>query len=115
VKKSSEHMQRVILTRLYKHLRASYAISLMDELPFRDHVSLQRIDAMLAFKSDPQLDELRAALARIEEGTFGICLGCKEEIRGELMDMDPTRRLCDDCTREYSHVGRAYHGTALPV
>jgi RNA polymerase-binding transcription factor DksA len=115
VKKSSEHMQRVILSRLHHHLRAYYSIDLLDELPSRHHVSLQRIDALLAFKSDPQIDELRAALERLEEGTFGICLGCKEEMRDELMDVDPTRRLCDDCTRVYSHVGRVYHGTTMLV
>jgi len=115
VKKSSRHMRQVILGRLYTHLKESYSISLSEEFLTQDQVSLHQIDAMLAFKSDPQLDELRAALERLEDGSYGFCLGCKEKIDDELMDADPTLRFCERCESVYSHVVLKYEGSSVPV
>lgn len=101
-------MRHVILGRLYTHLQDFYSISLQEVFPLEDGVPLHQLDAMLAFRSDPLLDELRAALDRLEDGTFGLCLGCKGEIGEELMDRDPTRRMCDRCERVYSHAASRY-------
>ncbi len=108
-------MRRVILDRLYTHLREYYSISSFDEFLIKGQPSLHEVDSVLAFKSDPQLDELRAALERLEEGTFGLCLSCKGEIDSQLMDVDPARRLCQRCEEVYSHVVLKYQGSALPV
>ena len=97
-------MRHVILGRLYTHLQDQYSISLPASLPLEDRHTLHQLDAMLAFRSDPLLVELRAALDRLEDGTFGLCLSCKEEIDEDLMDRDPTRRMCVRCERVYSHV-----------
>jgi RNA polymerase-binding transcription factor DksA len=119
VKKSSRHMRQVILGKLYTHLEECYSISLSDNLsegfPTEDRVSLNQIDAILAFKSDPQLDELHAAFERLEEGTFGLCLSCKKQIDDNLMDADPTRRMCARCERVYSHIVLKYADSAIPV
>lgn len=108
-------MRQVILGRLYTHLKDSYSISLSEEFLTQEQVSLHQIDAILAFKSDPLLDELHAALERLEDGTYGFCLGCKEEIRDELMDADPALRFCERCERVYSHVVLKYEGSAVPA
>lgn len=112
-------MRQVILGRLYTHLDECYSINLSDnlskEISSEDHVSLNQIDAILAFKSDPQLDDLRAAFERLEEGTFGLCLSCKEQIDDNLMDADPTRRMCERCERLYSHVVLKYEDSVIPV
>lgn len=115
MKKSSKHIRQVILGRLYTHLKESYSISLSEEFLTQDQVSLHQVDAILAFKSDPELDELHAALERLEDGTYGFCLGCKEEINGELMDVDPTLRFCERCERVYGHVFLQHEGSAVPV
>lgn len=115
MKKSSGHARQVILGRLYTHLDECYSITLSDAFPTEDRVSLNQIDAILAFKSDTQLDELRAALERLEEGTFGFCLSCKEQIDTDLMDADPTRRMCEQCERVYSHVVLKYQDSAITV
>lgn len=114
MKKSSRHMRRIILERLYTHLKESYSIS-TNELLNGDHASLHQVDSILAFKSDSRLDELRAALERLEEDVFGLCLSCKEEIDPGLMDADPTRRLCEKCERVFSHVALKYQDSALSV
>lgn len=108
MKKSSRHMRHVILGRLYTHLQDQYSISLSESFPLEDRLSLHQLDAMMAFRSDPLLDELRAALDRLEDGTFGLCLSCKEEIDEEMMDQDPTRRMCVRCERVYNHAPSRY-------
>ncbi len=101
-------MRHVILGRLYTHLQDQYSIILPEAISLEDRISLHQLDAMLAFRSDRLLNELRAALARIEVGTFGLCLSCKEEIDEDVMDHDPTRRMCDRCERVYSHAAVRY-------
>jgi RNA polymerase-binding transcription factor DksA len=113
MKKSSRHMWRVILGQLHTHLEEHYSIVLPEEIQSDDPVSLHQLDAILSFKSDPRLDELRGALDRVKNGTFGFCLGCKEEIQDELMDVDPLRRLCVRCEEVYSQVSLVYEGSVL--
>ena len=113
MKKSSVDIRRSILRRLYSHLEEHYAITIPDSSLNKDSLSLHQLDALLAFKSDPHLDDLRAALDRLEEGTFGVCLSCKVQIEEGLMDIDPTRRMCDRCERVYSRVTRRRENLTL--
>ena len=108
MKKSSRQIRHDILVRLYTHLREQYTISLPEFSPLEERISIHQLDAMLAFKSDPRLEELRAALDRLRDGTFGLCLGCKEEIDDDALDIDPARRMCSRCERVYSHVAPRY-------
>lgn len=43
------------------------------------------------------LDNVDAALARIEDGSYGICAECGEQIGAARMEFRPTSRLCVDC------------------
>ena len=115
MKKGSRHMRQIIMARLYTHLKEYYPVSSSEEPPSEDPVSLHQVDSILAFKSDSQLDELRAALDRLEEGTLGLCLSCKKQIDAQLMDADPTRRLCERCERVYSHSVLKYRDSVVPV
>lgn len=40
-----------------------------------------------------------AALARMEEGEFGYCTDCGEEIPEGRLDFDPTLAMCVSCAR----------------
>lgn len=44
-----------------------------------------------------RLREVRAALARIEEGTYGICLSCEEPIPRKRLDAVPWAAYCVRC------------------
>jgi DnaK suppressor protein len=46
------------------------------------------------------LTEIDAALARIENGTFGICGRCGNPIGQERLDALPWATLCIDCKRK---------------
>lgn len=44
-----------------------------------------------------ELARIDAALKRLEEGGFGACLECGEEIAPARLEADPTAPLCIDC------------------
>jgi DnaK suppressor protein len=43
------------------------------------------------------LENVDAALARIGDGTYGICADCGKQIGVARMEFRPTSRLCVDC------------------
>lgn len=105
--KSNRVMRRMILTKLVDHLRERYAEFPGDEMVEGD-LSLHDLDALLAFKGDPELEELRNALVRLENGTYGICLSCKGPISQEVLDNDPTQRVCSMCEQKF--IATVHHG-----
>jgi RNA polymerase-binding protein DksA len=46
------------------------------------------------------LAAIEQALARIEEGTYGICVNCGKPIAPERLEALPYAELCIDCKRE---------------
>jgi DnaK suppressor protein len=66
---------------------------------------LSRMDALqnqaMALETDRrrhvELQHIEAALKRIEEGEFGECLNCGEEIAAKRLEVDPTAAICIDC------------------
>ncbi|CCG02516.1 TraR/DksA family transcriptional regulator [Blastococcus saxobsidens] len=45
-----------------------------------------------------QIEEIDAALARIEAGTYGRCAGCQAEIPEERLELRPFASTCVACT-----------------
>jgi DnaK suppressor protein len=48
------------------------------------------------------LDEVDAALARVEEGTYGTCANCAKAIGTERLEFRPESILCVDCKAKAS-------------
>jgi DnaK suppressor protein len=44
-----------------------------------------------------ELNEIEAALARIGEGTYGLCVDCGEEISRARLKGDPAAKRCNTC------------------
>ena len=62
-------------------------------------VFAQQRDLALRDRSDHQLVLVDEALARIEDGTFGICVRCGEPIAAERLEALPWAARCIDCQR----------------
>ena len=45
-----------------------------------------------------EVDAIRAALTRLDDGTYGICLKCGGNISNERLDAVPYTPLCRDCS-----------------
>jgi DnaK suppressor protein len=44
-----------------------------------------------------QLDDVNAAIAKLESGTYGICNNCGEDISADRLEFRPMSVLCIDC------------------
>ena len=51
---------------------------------------------------EDQLADVDKALKRIEEGTYGICTNCGNNILPERLEALPSAELCIDCQRQKS-------------
>lgn len=66
---------------------------------------LSRMDAMQAQamakassrRREVALQQIIAALKRLDEGDFGLCLKCDEPINPKRLEFDPTATLCIGC------------------
>jgi DnaK suppressor protein len=59
----------------------------------------REIDYTLGENSGQVLVEIDAALSRIDDGTYGTCVGCGNEIPLGRLEAHPTAALCIDCKR----------------
>lgn len=60
----------------------------------------REIDYTLEEHDERLLEAIDAALARIDAGTYGICVNCGRPIAPERLEAMPWATLCIDCKRE---------------
>jgi DnaK suppressor protein len=60
----------------------------------------REIDYTLEETDGRLLAAIDAALARIESGTYGICVNCGAQIASERLEAMPWATLCIDCKRK---------------
>jgi RNA polymerase-binding protein DksA len=60
----------------------------------------RELDYTLEDNEERLLEEIDAALKRIEEGTYGICTNRGEQIPVDRLEALPWATLCIDCQRE---------------
>jgi RNA polymerase-binding protein DksA len=60
----------------------------------------REIDYTLGDNAEQVISSIDAALARIEEGTFGDCTSCGNEIPQARLEAYPWASLCIDCKRK---------------
>lgn len=73
-----------------------------DPMPkdWEDRASERQGDEVLEALGKVELDELRridAALARMEDGSYGTCAKCGDPISDERLSAVPTAALCRNC------------------
>jgi len=59
----------------------------------------REIDYTLGENSEQVLAEIDRALQRIDDGTYGTCVGCGDEISPARLEVSPWASLCIDCKR----------------
>ncbi len=68
--------------------------------------SFERETALsIAGATSRQLGEVADALRRIEEGNYGKCQGCEEEILRKRLEVFPAARFCVDCQAKFERDG----------
>jgi len=59
----------------------------------------REIDYTLGENSGQVLADIDSALRRIDDGTFGTCVGCGDEIPVQRLEAHPAASHCIDCKR----------------
>ena len=83
-----------------------------DDLPDEiDQASSEYAQSMIFRLRDREkflLAKIEKALARIENGTFGICEKCEEEISMKRLEARPVTTLCIRCKEEQEQKERSF-------
>jgi DnaK suppressor protein len=61
--------------------------------------NLKELSLHMSAEERQTLQNIRQALDRIGEGTFGECLGCGSEINSKRLEAVPWTQYCIDCQR----------------
>lgn len=64
-----------------------------------DALQQQAMARATATRRAQMRQRINAALARLDEGEYGYCLGCGEEIAVKRLELDPTASTCISCAR----------------
>ncbi|MBC7386763.1 MAG: TraR/DksA family transcriptional regulator [Cryobacterium sp.] len=86
-----------------KILREEFSVNADDRFDEIDQASTDMEQSMrmrLCNRETLYLKKVDQALARIEEGTFGLCDSCEEEIGLKRLEARPTATLCVSCKEE---------------
>jgi DnaK suppressor protein len=83
-----------------------------DDLPDETDLAASEINQNLIFKLRDRerqlLSKIDAALARMEEGVFGICQECEEPIEPRRLEVRPVSTLCIACKEKQEHKEKIY-------
>lgn len=60
-----------------------------------------------------EIRDIDAALQRLKDGTYGICVDCGQEISPERLDANPAAVRCIEDQRKYEHRDRRTHYRTL--
>ena len=105
-----EEKQR-ILNNSKNAMRTELAVS-PDDLPDETDLAASEVNQNLVFKLRDRerllLMKIDEALARVEEGTFGICLDCEESIEPRRLEARPVSTLCIACKEAEEHKEKVY-------
>lgn len=96
-------MKRQLLQEIdaeLKHGREGTKDDGMDTYDLASEERDREISFILSDRERGKLQAIDEALARIEEGTYGICESCESEIAPARLEAMPFSRLCVSCQAE---------------
>jgi DnaK suppressor protein len=81
---------------------------LPDEMDLASSEYLQSFTFRLRGREKSFLDKINKALAKIDEGNFGVCEECSEEISLKRLEARPETTLCIRCKEDQERVEKDY-------
>ena len=100
-----------ILKRAKQTLNDDMALDtndLPDEMDLASSEYLQSFTFRLRGREKSVLDKIERALQKIEEGTFGNCEECEEEISVKRLEARPETSLCIRCKEDQERAERDF-------
>jgi RNA polymerase-binding transcription factor DksA len=65
-----------------------------DENEVADQIEQYEENVAILGDLEPQLNDVKRALEKIENGTYGLCETCNEPIESERLEANPSARTC---------------------
>ena len=84
------------------------ANDLPDEMDLASSEYLQSFTFRLRGREKVFLDKIEKALRKIEDGSFGVCEECGEEISIKRLEARPETTLCIRCKEDQERMEKAY-------
>ena len=84
------------------------ANDLPDEMDLASSEYLQSFTFRLRGREKVFLDKIEKALAKIEDGSFGVCEECGEEISIKRLEARPETTLCIRCKEDQERMEKDY-------
>ena len=81
---------------------------LPDEMDLASSEYLQSFEFRLRCREKSLLSKLDLALKKIEDGTFGICERCEEDISPKRLEARPVTTLCIRCKEEQEQKEKSF-------
>ena len=110
-KKLLEEQKRALLQQARKTLNEEAAFDtddLHDEIDLASSEYAQSMVFRLRDREKFLLKKIDDALARIENGSFGICEICEEEISVKRLEARPVTTMCIRCKEEQEKAEKSY-------
>lgn len=100
--------QRELLDLDEKGLEASKPVELdqarVGRLSRMDALQGQAMSQEVKRRRQVELGKISAALGRMDEGDYGYCVRCGEEIALKRLELDPAAPLCISCASEAERI-----------
>ena len=69
------------------------------------------VEVAMAMRESQELQEIEAALARIDSGSYGSCADCGDEIGQARLKANPAAKRCLPCQEKYERAQGQIHMT----
>jgi RNA polymerase-binding protein DksA len=99
-------MQQQLTQRIFQVEESMYAMDADRDIERTDRVQEEAAEVALTALDEQgrhEIAEIQAALARIDEGTYGVCASCGEDVPLARLTAMPTARRCVPCQERVEH------------
>jgi DnaK suppressor protein len=96
-------MQQQLTRRVFRLETELHNMEAEHDIERMDHAQEEAVnDAMIALdeRSRQQLEEVKAALARLDDGTYGDCARCGKPVHAKRLETLPTTLYCTHCQEQ---------------
>lgn len=99
LRESLEQQRNHVLKDVNRHgvMNGVGAGVIADETERAEKIADAAVEHQLGYSESKLLEKIEYALERLEEGSYGICDGCKKQINIERLKAKPSVSLCIDC------------------
>lgn len=112
VREQLTEMKAKLLSEIDSELRAEREGNKDEGMDTYDLASEERdreINFILSNRERVKIKQIDDALARLDDGTYGVCESCGLDIAEERLEAMPFTRLCRDCQQDQEREAKAQH------